>query len=295
MAIVRVEEISYGVSDLVQCTKFAEDFGLERVSAAAAESVFRTATNQLIRFRGLDDPSLPSAVADGPCIRQIIWGVSAESDLDGIASELGVDRGSEGSIYAADLTGFSIGFRLARAKAVEVRRRPINSFGVTERLNDRHDRYERARPLRIIHVALDIPKLGAAEATRFYSERLHFKAVEDIAPTGTFLQCEGEVDHHQLFLCHRTNRAGINHVAFEVRDFDEIAEGGNYLSQQGWSEARRLGRHTVGSNVFRFFEAPMGGRVEYAADMDKVEKSMPTRFWPESPPHHLWVLKGNGD
>jgi len=275
MTIVRVEEVTYGVTDLVQCTKFLEDFGLTPLEPEPAGAVFRTATNQIIRLRDLNDPGLPPAVAEGPCIRQIIWGVTDAGDLDHIAADLDVTaRNPDGTLATTDLTGFSIGFR------------------VTERWNDRHGRYERARPLRIIHVALDIPKAGAAEATRFYIDRLHFKPVEDIAPTGTFLQCEGESDHHQLFLCHRTNRAGINHVAFEVNDFDEIAEGGNFMTQKGWEEARRLGRHTVGSNVFRFFTAPMGGRVEYAADMDKVDKSMPTRFWPESPPHHLWVLKG---
>ena len=293
MTITRVEEVTYGVADVAQCSQFLTDFGLFPVETTPAESVFRTATNQLVRLRDIEDPALPSAVAEGPCIRQIIWGVSDAADIDNIASRLdATTHGPDGVLITADLTGFSIGFRVARSEPAPVNRRRINSWGVTERVNDRHGRYERAHPLRIIHVALDIPKAGAAEATRFYIDRLNFKPVEDVAPTGTFLQCEGESDHHQLFLCHRTNRGGINHVAFEVNDFDEIAEGGNFMTQKGWEEVRRLGRHTVGSNVFRFFAAPMGGRVEYAADMDKVEKDVPTRFWPDSPPHHLWILKG---
>ena len=63
----------------------------------------------------------------------------------------------------------------------------------------------------------------------------------------------------------------------EVWDHDEVIEGGNYMTEQGWKEARRLGRHTIGSNVFRFFEAPCGGRIELAADMDRVDKSFKTR------------------
>ena len=87
----------------------------------------------------------------------------------------------------------------------------------------------------------------------------------------------------------------MNHIAVEVSDFDEVVEGGNYLIACGWKEARRLGRHTVGSNLFRFIHAPWGGRFEYATDMDKIEKTTPPRTWEVSPPHHLWMMKTSGD
>ena len=62
----------------------------------------------------------------------------------------------------------------------------------------------------------------------------------------------------------------------------------------GVSRAFRIGRHTVGSNVFRFLHAPCGGRVEYAADMSRVDDSYETpRVHEETPPHHVWILKGN--
>lgn len=296
MAIMRVEEISYGVADLANCRKFLQDWGLEELSASEQDVAFATGTHQILRLKHIGDPSLPPAVAEENCIRQIIWGVTSADDLDPIAHALETDRpvtrGDKGEVYTRDLTGFGIGFRVTDPRSVEVTPRLANTFGHTARLNQTLDRRGQAHPIRIIHVALDIPKEGAAEAIRFYIDRLGFKPVEEIAPTGCFLQTEGEIDHHQLFLCHRTNRPGINHVAFEVRDFDEIAEGGNYMSQRGWNEARRMGRHTVGSNVFRFYEAPMGGRVEYAADMDKVEKSVPPVYHAESPSHHLWILKG---
>ena len=59
--------------------------------------------------------------------------------------------------------------------------------------------------------------------------------------TGTFMQCEGDVEHHNLFLCFRPDKIGFNHVAFEARNFDEVMEGGNYMIDQGWKEFPRGG------------------------------------------------------
>ncbi len=62
------------------------------------------------------------------------------------------------------------------------------------------------------------------------------------------------------------------------------------MIDRGWREARRLGRHTVGSNIFRFIHAPCGGRVEFAADMDRVDDSYGPNVHEVTPPHHIWTL-----
>jgi hypothetical protein len=71
-------------------------------------------------------------------------------------------------------------------------------------------------------------------------------------------------------------------------------EGGNHMVGSGWKESRRLGRHTIGSNVFRFFLAPCGGRVELAADMDRVDENYGPNIYEQRPPHHMWMLTTNG-
>ena len=142
-----------------------------------------------------------------------------------------------------------------------------------------------------MHVTLDIPKAGSKEAIDFYIHRLRFRPIDQVLDTGTFMQCEGDVEHHNLFLCFRPDRAGFNHVAMEVRDFDEVMEGGNYMIEQGWKESRVAGRHTLGSNIYRFVHCPAGGRIELAADMDRMDKSFETRTWEKNPGHHIWSLK----
>jgi hypothetical protein len=111
------------------------------------------------------------------------------------------------------------------------------------------------------------------------------------AKVGVFMRAPGDTDHHTLLLCHRPDRAGINHCAFEVATIDEVIVGANDMIDKGWHEARRLGRHTVGSNIFRFVHAPCGGRMEFAADMDRVDDSYGPNDYEETPPHTLWTLK----
>ena len=299
MAIVRIEEVTYGVLDVEQCCKFLIDAGLVKVAARHGVQRFRTLTNQIVQIVPHDEGSLPAARAAAPTVREVTWGVRDDADLDIISDELSQDRPvwreGAGLLRSHDQTGFGIAFRKATPETYAPEIRKFNRYGAVERPSGEHCAYGRPKPIRLIHIALDIPKEGHDVATAFYVDRLGFKPVDEISPTGTFLQCEGETDHHQLFLCHRTDRAGINHIAFEVRDFDEVIEGGNYLAQCGWKEARRLGRHTIGSNMFRFFHAPLGGRIEYVTDMDQVPKSAPPRRWETSPEHHLWMIKSPGD
>jgi catechol 2,3-dioxygenase-like lactoylglutathione lyase family enzyme len=299
MTIMRIEKIIYGVDDLPTCTRFYEDVGLESVCAGADEALFRTPANQFVVLRKADDPRLPPPCGEAQGIREVVWGVESESGLSSIRSELAKDRDvdvdADGTLHSRDVTGYPIGFALAKATSVAEPRRSANSPGKIERYSEGVKPYGRARPTRLIHVAMDIPAAGHEAANDFYTGRLGFKPIDRPLPMGTFMQCEGDLEHHNLLLCHRTDRISTNHLALEVRDFDEVIEGGNYLTERGWKESRRLGRHTLGSNVFRMFHAPCGGRIEYAHDMDRMSKEFQTRVWEKTPPHHLWMLKFPGD
>ncbi|MDE2251831.1 MAG: VOC family protein [Gammaproteobacteria bacterium] len=299
MAILRIEEVVYGVEDLASCERFFSDAGLELVSSTDASVVLRTPVNQFVRLCRSDDPGLPPAAAPGPNIREVIWGVDSDAGLAGIGRELARDRtvreDALGGLHSRDVSGFGIGFRIAQPVVVNATPRHTNLLGGVGRLNAGVVPYQRPRPLRLIHVALDIQNEGHERANDFYTERLGFRAIDRPLPMGTFMQCEGDIEHHNFLLCHRPDRVAVNHIALEVRDFDEVVEGGNYMTDRGWKESRRLGRHNLGSNVFRMFHAPCGGRIEFAADMDRMDKSFKPRVYEQTPPHHLWMLKFPGD
>lgn len=308
MGIQRIESVGYAVDDLGECVRFFEDFGLTLTEHAGERAEFTTAQGQTLRLETHletrpDIPGLPPPVEPGPTLREVVWGVDTPGELERLVRAVGADRtvsaDAGGTHRAADETGFGVGLTLTRPSEPEntpaAARQPANTWGAVRRWNTPVEPVGRVRPLRMCHVALNIPKAGRERAVAFYVDRLGFRPTDVVEPMGTFLQCEGDDDQHNFLLCHRPDRAGVNHVAYEVPGFDDVIEGGNHMVDQGWREARRLGRHTVGSNVFRFLHAPCGGRVEYASDMDRVDGSYETRVHATTPPHHVWALRTNRD
>ena len=303
MAILRIERVVYGVTDIEECSRFFIDFGLTPVPAAGGgladgpATVFRTQAGQEIEIRPDDDPALPAPLEPGSTVREVVWGVDTQAALDALAADLARDRevrrDPDGSLHTRDETGYGLGFRLAAVTEPASAGGADNTHGQTTRWNQPIDPVGDVRPMRLCHIALNIPTEGRETAVGFYTGRLGFRATDVVEPMGVFMRAEGDFDQHTMLLCHRPDKAGINHTAYQVDSFDEVIVGANRMIERGWFEARRLGRHTIGSNVFRFIHAPCGGRVEFAADMDRVDDSYETRTHETAPPHHLWTVRTN--
>ena len=296
MAIQRIESVTYGVEDIDECLRFFTDFGLAPVEASAGHAVLETLAGQTVHLRAINDPELPPAYEPGSGIREVVWGVDTQEALDAIIADLSTDREVrvlDGTAHTLDESGFGIGFAVAQPRPIQHEPRQYNVSGHVRRWNDAHGPISQVRPFRICHVAMNIPKEGREKAVAFYLDRLNFRATDIVEPMGVFMQAEGDLDQHTFLLCHRPDRAGTNHTSYEVPGFDDVIEGGNHMIEKGWREARKLGRHTIGSNVFRFIHAPCGGRVEYAADMDRADQNYETKVHQETPPHHIWALQSN--
>jgi catechol 2,3-dioxygenase-like lactoylglutathione lyase family enzyme len=296
MTITRIEAVTFGVVDLNACIRFFDDLGLEQVESGTTGATFATPEGQMVHLRMADDPALPAPAAAPPTLREVVWGVDTRDAVAAIGAELAKDRAvtafADGTLHALDNTGFGIGFAVTAAHPAESGSpRRYNVLRSVNRWNEPVTAYQRPRPIRLLHVTLDIPKQGREEAIDFYLGRLRFRPIDRVMDTGTFMQCEGDVEHHNLFLCFRPDKAGFNHVALEVRDFDEVMEGGNHMIERGWQESRVVGRHALGSNIYRFVHCPAGGRIELAADMDRMDESFKTRVWEKNPGHHIWSLK----
>jgi catechol 2,3-dioxygenase-like lactoylglutathione lyase family enzyme len=249
-----------------------------------------------VELRPAADPSLPPAVEDGPSLREVVWGVDSAGALGELAAGLAADRDVQvtgGEVHTVDETGFGVGLAVSAPRAAATDYPGSNRTGAVTRVNRPLPPPGRVRPLRLCHVALNIPKAGRDEAVSFYTGRLGFVPTDRVRDMGVFMRCPGDTDQHTLLLCHRPDRAGVNHTAYEVANVDEVIVGANDMIDLGWREARRLGRHTVGSNIFRFIHAPCGGRVDFAADMDRVDDSYGPNDYEQTPPHHLWTLKSS--
>ena len=293
MTITRVERVVYGVADLGECTRFFEDFGLEAADDSRFATRFLTLAGQVLELRAADDPSLPPAVEDGPTIREVVWGVDGAEALAELAAALGTSPDDDGEVHTVDETGFGVGLAVSAPRTWQGDRPGTNRTGAATRWNQPVPHPGRVRPIRLCHVALNIPKAGKEQAVAFYTGRLGFVPTDRVRDVGVFMRAPGDTDHHTLLLGHRADRAGVNHTAYEVATVDEVIVGANDMIDRGWHEARRLGRHTIGSNFFRFIHAPCGGRVEFAADMDRVDDSYGPRDHDETPPHTIFALKSS--
>jgi catechol 2,3-dioxygenase-like lactoylglutathione lyase family enzyme len=299
MTVMRVERVVYGVPNLEECIQFFDDFGLERLVGDGPGARFGTLLGQVVEVKPADDASLPPAVEDGATLREIVWGVDTAEALEQLADGLAADREAwraDGEVHTIDETGFGVGLAVShpadsQTTQASTERPGANRTGAVTRWNQPLDPPARVRPLRLCHVALNIPKAGREQAAAFYTDRLGFHPTDRVRDMGVFMRCPGDHDQHTMLLCHRPDRAGVNHTAYEVATVDEVIVGANDMIDRGWREARRLGRHTVGSNIFRFIHAPCGGRVEFAADMDRVDDSYGPNDHEVTPPHHLWTLK----
>ena len=302
MGIQRIESVIYSVDDLDTCVRFFTDLGLALIEKGDERAVFETLIGQTLHLRsgGATAGLPPSVEASDNTIREVVWGAGIAADVDAFVAALGADRevtrDADGVFHTVDETGFGVGVTVAGVSRYENKEpRPGNVSGHVNRWNRALSSVGAVRPLRICHVALNIPKAGREEAVAFYVDRLGFIPTDIVRPMGVFMRVPGDADQHNFLLCHRPDKAGVNHVSFEVPGFDDVIEGGNHMIEKGWPEARRLGRHTVGSNVFRFVHAPSGGRVELAADMDRVDDSYGPNVHETAPPHHIWTLRTSRD
>lgn len=295
MPIFRIEEVTYGVEDMGVCARFFTDAGFAPMSIADDACRFRTLENQRVTLHPATHPSLPPAVEPGATLRELIWGVETAGDLDTLQTRLGDAAWRDGdTLRTIDPNGLALGFRLMAREHAPVRLRHPNQVDHHGRINARLSPHAEAPILRIVHCAYNITKALNEASLAFWTGPLGFKAVDKVLDTGTFLQSESDVEHHNFFLCFRPDKAGINHIACEVWDFDAVMEAGNRMIERGWKESRRPGRHTLGSNVYRFVHAPCGGRLEFVADMDRMDKDWETRVWDKNPGHNIWMIKSSG-
>jgi catechol 2,3-dioxygenase-like lactoylglutathione lyase family enzyme len=287
MTILRIESLTYGVEDVEAGIRYFEDWGVPLVERGAPGADFKLPSGQAILIRQAADRSLPATPETGSTLREIVWGLDSARSLKAIGAELERDRevtvGDDGTLHSRDESGFAIAFRRSTAGSKAARKKAAS------RMNHPFDPERRARPRKMGHVVYQVAKSDLEKATTFYLKRLGFR-LSDSTRGGNFLRCEGTNDHHSLFLLSRPDRRAFDHVAFEVRDIDEIILGGKHMKSRGWQANTPVGRHVLGSNLFWYFNNPCGGRTEYYADMDQLDDRWKPRIWETHPGYAMWVL-----
>ncbi len=295
MTILRIEELVYGVENIEECSDFLKKWGLTEIDSNKTKVSFKTLENQNVILKKLDDPSLPPTYEDGATLREIIWGVDHQDALDEIEKDLVKDRevikDEAGRLHSHDDRNNYFGFQIANIIQTDVSKENLNLVENINRVNKHNWPEDKIQPIRIGHIVYSIEATDNWSAAEFYIDRLKFRVTDRSEDGGTFLRADGSNYHHNVFLFHRQgSRPYFNHVAFEVRSFDDVMIGGTNMMKYGARSVSGPGRHSLGSNWFWYFNNPCGGDIEYFADMDRMDDNWEPRHWKKAPPYARWML-----
>ena len=157
---------------------------------------------------------------------------------------------------------------------------------------------------RIGHGVMGTPKVK--ETVQWFRETLGFICSDDVYAgekdhlIGSFNRCDcGDeyVDHHTLFCVHN-ERAGLNHMSFEVPDVDAVFKDHEWLKKLGkYDHMWGVGRHLLGSQVYDYWADPWGRVHERWADTDRLNARSGSNLlpanealvsqWGEDPPERF--------
>jgi catechol 2,3-dioxygenase-like lactoylglutathione lyase family enzyme len=157
---------------------------------------------------------------------------------------------------------------------------------------------------RIGHGVMGTPKVR--ETVQWFRDTLGFIGSDDVYAgqkenlIGSFNRCDrGDeyTDHHTLFCVHN-ERAGMNHVSFEVPDVDAVFKDHEYLIRLGkYDHMWGVGRHLLGSQIYDYWADPWGRVHERWADTDRLNARSGSNLlsaeealvsqWGENPPERF--------
>lgn len=291
MAIIGIETITYGVSDVAESARFFQDFGLVRDDDDMASGAvrFTLPEGSHVQILSRDDPSLARSLVKGDGVHEVIWGVRDAASLDRLVKNLSSDRevaiDPDGTARFMTDFGVAMGLRLFTRHPVVTAVDPANSPGNVNRLNLPRKWRLSARPKVISHVVFAVP--GYEAGADFMCDRLGFRLSDSQRGFGKYLRADGTMSHHSLLLLNAhapvpdmDGSLKFHHANFGVDDIDEIMIGANHMTRKGWDASNwGLGRHRIDSGLFYYIPCPAGGEAEYGADADMIDDSWVPRNW----------------
>jgi catechol 2,3-dioxygenase-like lactoylglutathione lyase family enzyme len=291
MAINGIETLVYGVDDVGRSTHFFEDFGLSLAKREGELALFQLDEGSKVEIRPMSDPTLPASPIVGNGVREVIWGVDTQANLEALAADLGRDhklrRNNDGSFHFVPYFGIPMGFRVYAKKTVAAAPDPVNAPGKINRLNQHRKWRRRARPKVLQHVVFQVPDYQGTQ--HFMLDRLGFRLSDVQEPLGYYLRAGGTNNHHNFLLLNANapipgcdGLLRFHHANFGVEDIDELMVGVNHMLRQGWEASEiGLGRHRIDSALFYYLPCPGGGEAEYGTDSDYIDDSWVPRRWIE--------------
>ena len=282
MATIKVKDLAYGrlrAPDLDAMEEFLTHFGMTRAAR----------TPQALYMRGTDGYHHIHVTEKGdPAFVGLAYHASSEDDLKRLAGSPGAsavesidEPGGGKRVRLREPNGYQVEvvWGMEQLAQIPVPRDPMNTGSEPLRRAGRLMRLAKSpAPIkRIGHGVLGTPKVR--ETVGWFRETLGFIQSDDVYAgdrdniIGSFNRCDrGDeyVDHHTLF-CVMNERAGLNHMSFEVPDVDAVFKDHEYLARLGkYEHMWGVGRHLLGSQVYDYWCDPWGRVHERWADTDRL-------------------------
>lgn len=306
MSIIKIhdiESVRFAAPDLAPMREFLLDFGLMDLGAQD-DNVMR------MRARG-DVPCVHETEVGAPGFRSIAFRAGSVADLEALAAHDDVPvednkrPGGGKRITLTDPDGFVVEV-LAGGKPAD----PLTEATFPQ-WNAGNAKNRKNIPKRIPSGPSTVMRLGHVvfivsdlQVTwNWWKERFGLLVSDDVrAPDGSsismFIRCDRgkeAVDHHTLnFVTVPGKPPQLHHMAFEVKDLDDLMTGHDHLISRGYNHAWGIGRHFLGSQVFDYWLDPFGNRLEHWTDGDlfgadepvnlsDVEEMLGRQWGPEAP------------
>jgi len=292
MSLIKVKELAYGrlrAPDLDAMEEFLTHFGMKR-SARTPNALY---------MRGTDDRHHLHVTEKGdPAFVGFAYLAASEDDLARVSKAPGAsavepidEPGGGKRVRLREPNGYQIEviWGVEVVPEISVPRTPMNTGSEPLRRAGTLMRLTKSpSPIkRIGHGVMGTPRV--AETAQWFRDTLGFICSDDVYAgekdnlIGSFNRCDcGDdyVDHHVLF-CVRNERAGLNHMSFEIPDVDAVFMDHEYLTRLGkYEHMWGVGRHLLGSQVYDYWADPWGRVHERWADTDRLNAKSGSNLLP---------------
>jgi catechol 2,3-dioxygenase-like lactoylglutathione lyase family enzyme len=294
--IIRVADIAWirlrsPDLDVAEC--YLTDFGLVRA----------VRTDAALYMRGTDPGHHIHITEQGdPAVVSIAFRARSEDDLHKLAREAAgasfietIDEPGGGKrvrLTEHNGLGIEVVWGVEEAPALPVETRTLNTgdaktarAGSLQRIAMRPSQVKR-----IGHAVISTPDIDAS--ADWVRRHLGVRRADDVHAEdepGKLLASFNRIDAGAAFVDHHVMmfglnpNAGLNHVSFEVQDFDDLAAGHDHLIGR-WPDRHLwgIGRHLLGSQIFDYWRDPWGRVHEHWTDSDMLNDDNPYRRHPKS-------------
>jgi catechol 2,3-dioxygenase-like lactoylglutathione lyase family enzyme len=138
------------------------------------------------------------------------------------------------------------------------------------------DGYTALRPTKLGHVAAFVEDLQPLQD--FYQGLLGFRWSDTIGDFFVFLRCNS--DHHAANFMASKKKAGLHHIAYEMRDLNHLQAMLDHLGRNEYRLDWGPGRHGPGHNIFTYHKDPDGNNIELFTQLDIIHDEAKGYFEP---------------